>query len=194
MRAPNHCEGRRKVPTMSQVLCSIQYICFRKTLVLNMGVPNLPWAPSSRVTHLLPQPPMAHTKVSWVKKWEISTQRWKCSIKPLFDAAQDSVHYRIEVYAVVHFYAILFYWVKSWWNLPYGQFIRHTFAVLCRLIGRGSSTTRSTSVLLSWSGWSLAHWTKSAAESWQTWKSPVSFAYYLPIDQPYGAQSADPVA
>jgi len=32
--------GRRKVPTMSQVLSSIQYICFRKTLGSNMGTPN----------------------------------------------------------------------------------------------------------------------------------------------------------
>jgi len=29
--------GRRKVPTLSQVLSSIQYICFRKTLGSNMG-------------------------------------------------------------------------------------------------------------------------------------------------------------
>ena len=37
--------GRRKVPTLSQVLSSIQYICFRKTLGLNMGAPNLCLAP-----------------------------------------------------------------------------------------------------------------------------------------------------
>jgi len=31
MGAPNNCERRRKVPTMSQVLSSMQYIFFRKT-------------------------------------------------------------------------------------------------------------------------------------------------------------------
>ena len=35
---PNHCGERRKIPTMSQVLSSMQYICFRKTSVSNMGV------------------------------------------------------------------------------------------------------------------------------------------------------------
>jgi len=38
---PNGCGGRKKIPTMSQALYSIQYICFRKTSVSNMGVPNL---------------------------------------------------------------------------------------------------------------------------------------------------------
>jgi len=33
--------GRRKVPTMSQALFSIQYICFRKTSGSKMGAPNL---------------------------------------------------------------------------------------------------------------------------------------------------------
>jgi len=33
--------GRRKVSTMSQVLSSIQYICFRKISGSNMGAPNL---------------------------------------------------------------------------------------------------------------------------------------------------------
>jgi len=41
LRRPNHCVGRRKGPTMSQVLSSIQYICFLKTSVSNMGPPNL---------------------------------------------------------------------------------------------------------------------------------------------------------
>jgi len=36
--------------------------------------------------------------------------------------------YRLEVYAVVHVYAMLFYWVRSWWNLTCGQFTSHTFA------------------------------------------------------------------
>jgi len=47
MGAPNHCEGRRKVPTMSQVLSSIQYMCFRKTSVSNMGAPDLLLAPGA---------------------------------------------------------------------------------------------------------------------------------------------------
>ena len=42
---------------------------------------------------------------------------------------------------------------------------------LCRLIGRASFTTRSRSVSLSRSGWSLVHWTNFAVESRQTWKS-----------------------
>jgi len=38
---PNDCGGRRKVPTMSQVLSSIEYICFRKSPGSNMRAPNL---------------------------------------------------------------------------------------------------------------------------------------------------------
>jgi len=41
MVAPNACEGRWKVPTVSQVFSSIQLICFRKTSSSNMGAPNL---------------------------------------------------------------------------------------------------------------------------------------------------------
>ena len=41
-QASNHWGGlRRKVPTMSKVLSSIQHICFRKLLNTNMGAPNL---------------------------------------------------------------------------------------------------------------------------------------------------------
>jgi len=39
--APNDYAWRRKVSTMSQVLSSIQYICFQKTSGSNMGAPNL---------------------------------------------------------------------------------------------------------------------------------------------------------
>jgi len=39
-QASNH-GGRQKVPTISQVLTSAQYICSRKTLGSNMGAPNL---------------------------------------------------------------------------------------------------------------------------------------------------------
>jgi len=39
LRAPNDYAGRRQVPTMSQVLSSMQYICFRKTSGSNMGTP-----------------------------------------------------------------------------------------------------------------------------------------------------------
>jgi len=41
MGAPTHCVGHRKSPTMSQVLSSIQYICFVKTSGSNMGARNL---------------------------------------------------------------------------------------------------------------------------------------------------------
>ena len=39
--APDDCGGGRKVPTMSQILSSIEYICFRKTSGSNMWAPNL---------------------------------------------------------------------------------------------------------------------------------------------------------
>jgi len=39
------CPGRRKVPTMSQVLSWIQYICSRKTLGSNMGGAKLVSSP-----------------------------------------------------------------------------------------------------------------------------------------------------
>jgi len=39
--------GLRKVLTMSQVLFSIQYICFRNTSGSNMGAPNLFLAPGA---------------------------------------------------------------------------------------------------------------------------------------------------
>jgi len=38
---PNDCGGRRKVPTISQVRSSLQYISFRKTSGSNMEAPNL---------------------------------------------------------------------------------------------------------------------------------------------------------
>jgi len=40
-RAPNHYGDAEKVPTMSQVLSSIQYIGFRKTSGSKTGTPNL---------------------------------------------------------------------------------------------------------------------------------------------------------
>ena len=46
--------GRRKVPTMSQVLSSIQCIWFRKISGSNMGAPNLLLAPSAIITSLRP--------------------------------------------------------------------------------------------------------------------------------------------
>ena len=59
-RRPNHyggtdsLRGAPNVPTMSQVLSSIQYICFRKTSGSNMGTPKLLLAPepSNLVTPL----------------------------------------------------------------------------------------------------------------------------------------------
>jgi len=41
------CPGRRKVPTVSQVLFSMQYIYSQKTLGSNMGAPNLFLAPGA---------------------------------------------------------------------------------------------------------------------------------------------------
>jgi len=56
MGAPNHSEGRRIVPTMSQVLSSLQYINFRKTSGSNMGRQSCFFsrAPSHLVTPLEP--------------------------------------------------------------------------------------------------------------------------------------------
>jgi len=45
--ALNDCGGRRKFPTMSQVLSSIQYICFRKTSGSNTRAPKLLFAPGT---------------------------------------------------------------------------------------------------------------------------------------------------
>jgi len=51
--APNHCvsakslRGRRKLQTLSQVLSSTQYICFRKTSGSNIGAPDLLLAPGA---------------------------------------------------------------------------------------------------------------------------------------------------
>jgi len=44
---PNHCGGteKSKVLTMSQVLSSVQCICFQKTSGSNMGEPNLLLSP-----------------------------------------------------------------------------------------------------------------------------------------------------
>jgi len=47
-REPNHYGGAEKSQEMSQVLSSIQYICFRKTSGLNMGAPNLLLAPGAK--------------------------------------------------------------------------------------------------------------------------------------------------
>jgi len=59
--APNHCGSRRKVPTMSQVLCSIQQICFRKSSGSTIGEPNFdhgaPVRPRGRQTCLLLRAP-----------------------------------------------------------------------------------------------------------------------------------------
>jgi len=45
--ASNGCGGRRKVPSMSQVLSSIQHISFRKTSVSSMGARNVLLAPGA---------------------------------------------------------------------------------------------------------------------------------------------------
>ena len=55
-RAPNHCGGPAIVPTVSQVLSSIQYIYYRKTLGSKMGAQTcfLARVPSNLVTSLPP--------------------------------------------------------------------------------------------------------------------------------------------
>ena len=54
MGAPSDCGNRRKVPTMSQVLSSMQYICFRKTLSSNMGSHKLASCPGRHPISLCP--------------------------------------------------------------------------------------------------------------------------------------------
>jgi len=44
-REPNGYRRRRKIPKMSQILSSMQYIFFRKTSASNIGAPNLLLAP-----------------------------------------------------------------------------------------------------------------------------------------------------
>jgi len=55
MATPNHCAGRRKVPTMPQVLSSTAHICFRKISGQTWGRQTdfLPRAPSNLVTPLV---------------------------------------------------------------------------------------------------------------------------------------------
>ena len=61
-RAPNHhgarihCVGRRRVPTLSQVLSSIRSICFWKTSGSNMGAPSskLAYCPVRHLTLFRP--------------------------------------------------------------------------------------------------------------------------------------------
>jgi len=53
-KMPNHCGRRRKVPTMSQVLSSIQYICFSNTSGSNMGGAKLASCPGPHLTSLRP--------------------------------------------------------------------------------------------------------------------------------------------
>ena len=53
-RAPNHCGGRRKLPTMSQVLPSIQRICFWKTSGSTMGGIKLASCPGRHLNALRP--------------------------------------------------------------------------------------------------------------------------------------------
>jgi len=49
--APNHCGRCRKVPAMSQIPSSIQYICFRHISGSNMGALNLLFAPGAIYPH-----------------------------------------------------------------------------------------------------------------------------------------------
>jgi len=48
--------GPRKVPTMSQIFSSIQYICFQKTSGLNMGASNLFLVPGAISPRYAPAP------------------------------------------------------------------------------------------------------------------------------------------
>jgi len=53
--APNDCGGRRKVPTMSQVLSSMQYMCFgKKDLRFEHGGAKLASCPRCHLTSLRP--------------------------------------------------------------------------------------------------------------------------------------------
>jgi len=89
-------------------------------------------------------------------------------------------------------------WLRHWRRLTS---LRPCPPYICTSLSsyRNITTTRSTSLLLSWSGWSLGYWPTEQALQLNHDKlgnQPVSSAYYLPIDQVYGAhaQSVDPVA
>ena len=56
--------GRQKVPTMSHVHSSIQYVCFRKTPGSKMGAPNLFFAPGA----IWPRYAPLNLEISSVKK------------------------------------------------------------------------------------------------------------------------------
>jgi len=91
------------------------------------------------------------TKVSWVKKWEIGIQRWRCSINPLFDS--------FRIVSTMLLYTSMRYFLtrtEADETSPMGNWSAIGLWRLCHRIGRDSSTTRSTSVLLSWSGWSFS--------------------------------------
>jgi len=65
--APNHCRVRRNVPTMSQILSSVQCICFQKASGSNTGAPKLLWVALWRPPTCYAQ---GRNKDGWRPAWE----------------------------------------------------------------------------------------------------------------------------
>ena len=74
--AANHCGEHRKAPTMSQVLSSIQYICFWKTPGSNRGVPNLLLFPRHHLTSL--RPGSMQYDIWMTKVWTLLGRKCNC--------------------------------------------------------------------------------------------------------------------
>ena len=151
MRAPNHCgvgrmaEGRQKVPTMSQVLCSVQYICFRKTLVFNMGASNFPGR------HLTSLRLCFH-----IPRWHISKflgWRSERSAHNVEDVLSNHCLMLLRTVSTIAskcmplYTSVRYFFTRSEadetsaMDSSPAKHLRH----LCRFIGRGSTTTRSAS-------------------------------------------------
>jgi len=85
-RAPNYCGHAQKVPTISQVLPSIEYICFRKTSGgSNTGVAKLASCPGRHLTSLHP---CSHnfyfTNCTRKSEHQRTSLNWHCTKQQLF--------------------------------------------------------------------------------------------------------------
>ena len=76
--ATSGCKGRRKVPTMSQILSSIQCICFRKTSGSDMGGIRFASCPGRYLTSLRPgsvrcvlPSSIDLRKIGWIKQFHV---------------------------------------------------------------------------------------------------------------------------
>ena len=112
LRVSNHCGGPRKVPTMSQLHSSIQYICVRKTSGSNIRAPTLFLAPGA-------------TKPRYVSVWgwESDSAKW------LWDQSQINICSTWSACSVLD---------KCWWriSIPISHVPSTWLLVLYQLIFR----------------------------------------------------------